>query len=201
MLDAFRESPGELAERLLSALEAGERAGGDKRGREPAAQAVARKHGGYEGADDRLVEIRVPDHPEPVMELRRLYDLWKYALLAPAYLRLADEDHGQSEFFRKRARTLIAKSLDDSLDKAEICNNLAWHLAIRREYPEEALQVAQRAHDLAPRDPNIMDTLAEAFFAAGDSRQAVHFEEEALKHEPGNEFFMQQLARFGKTKE
>jgi uncharacterized Ntn-hydrolase superfamily protein len=197
MMESFRNGPGELSERLLRALEAGDLAGGDKRGRQSAALVVTRKHGGYEGTDDRLVDIRVPDHPEPVMELRRLYNMWKYAFLVPAYLRLGDELHDSGGIFWQRVRTLLSKALDESLDKAEIYNNLAWHLAKRGQYPEEALQVAQRAHDLDPQDPNIMDTLAEAYFAAGDFRQAVYFEEEALKREPGNEFFRQQLAKFG----
>jgi uncharacterized Ntn-hydrolase superfamily protein len=201
MLDAFRYTPGELAERLLSALEAGEREGGDKRGRQSAALVVSRKHGGYDGTDDRLVDIRVPDHPEPVKELRRLYEMWRYAFLAPAYLRLADEDHNCANTFRQRTRDLIVKALYDRLDKAEIYNNLAWHLAMRREYPAEAILIAKRAHDLAPEDPNIMDTLAEAYFVAGERRQAVYYEEEALKREPGNEFFRQQLARFAKDVE
>jgi hypothetical protein len=58
--------------------------------------------------------------------------------------------------------------------------------------------MAKQAHDLAPEDSNIIDTLAEAFFAAGERRQSVHFEKEALKRKPGNEFFRQQLARFAK---
>ncbi len=196
MLNAFRDCRGEFPERLLSALEAGDREGGDRRGRQSAALVVARKTGGYEGTDDRLVDIRVPDHAEPVMELRRLYDLWKYAYLAPAYLRLADEGEGSAGILRQRVRSLVAKALNDRLDKAEIYNTLAWHLAMRQEFPQEALRAARRAHELAPEDPNIMDTLAEACFVAGDSRHAVHYEEEALRREPGNEFFRRQLVRF-----
>jgi len=196
MLDAFRECRGEFPERLLSALEVGEREGGDRRGRQSAALVVARRMGGYEGTDDRLVDIRVPDHAEPITELRRLYELWKYAYLAPAYLRLANEGNDGAEIFRQRVRGLVASALDERHDKAEIYNTLAWHLAMRQEYPEEALQAARRAHELAPDDPNIMDTLAEACFSAGDARQAVLYEEEALRREPGNEFFRRQLARF-----
>ncbi len=79
------------------------------------------------------MDIRVPDHPEPVMELRRLYDMWRYAYLVPAYLRLADKDHNCSIIFRLRTRDLIVKALGDRLAKAEIYNNLAWHLAMARE--------------------------------------------------------------------
>ena len=69
---AFESSQGELPDRLVAALEAGQAAGGDKRGRESAALLVVRKGAGYGGRGDRWVDLRVDDHPEPVAELRRL---------------------------------------------------------------------------------------------------------------------------------
>jgi uncharacterized Ntn-hydrolase superfamily protein len=75
MAAAFEKAEGELADRLLAALEAGDRAGGDARGRQSAALHVARQGGGYGGFDDRYVLLHVDDHPRPVRELRRLLDL------------------------------------------------------------------------------------------------------------------------------
>jgi uncharacterized Ntn-hydrolase superfamily protein len=75
MASAFAGAKGELAERLMTALEAGDRAGGDSRGRQSAAIAVARKGGGYGGFNDRYVDLRVEDHADPVGELRRLLDI------------------------------------------------------------------------------------------------------------------------------
>jgi uncharacterized Ntn-hydrolase superfamily protein len=199
MFDAFRKTEGELAERLLSALEAGEAEGGDRRGRQSAALIVTRMNGGYDGTDDRLVDIRVPDHPEPVLELRRLYEMWKYAFTVPAYLRLADADCSSSDALRLRVHGLIGKALNGNLGKPEIYNSLAWHLSQRLEFSQESITLAQRAHELAPDDPNIMDTLAEAFFVAGEIHEALHYAKEAIKHEPGNGYFRQQLKRF-KTK-
>jgi uncharacterized Ntn-hydrolase superfamily protein len=196
MLDTFRKTEGELAERLLSALEAGESAGGDRRGRQSAALMVTRENGGYEGTDDRLVQISVPDHPEPVLELRRLYEMWKYAFIIPAYLRLADENRNSSDAFRLRVHGLIGKALDGNLGKPEICNSLAWHLAQWKGFAQESIMLARRAHELAPDDPNIMDTLAEAFFVAGEISEALHYAKEAIKREPGNGYFRQQLERF-----
>jgi uncharacterized Ntn-hydrolase superfamily protein len=72
MAKGFQESRGELAERLLAALEAGQRAGGDSRGRQSAALLVARKSGGHGGFNHRYVDLRVDDHPRPIEELRRL---------------------------------------------------------------------------------------------------------------------------------
>ena len=72
MAHAFESSTGELPDRLVTALEAGQAAGGDKRGRESAALLVVRKGAGYGGKGDRWVDLRVDDHPDPVVELRRL---------------------------------------------------------------------------------------------------------------------------------
>lgn len=68
MVESFRKSEGELSSRLLTALEAGQRAGGDKRGRVSAALLVA------SGSWKRYHDLRVDDHPNPVVELRRIYD-------------------------------------------------------------------------------------------------------------------------------
>ena len=64
-----------IERRLLSALAAGDRAGGDSRGRQSAALLVVRDGAGYGGNDDTAVDLRVDDHTEPVTELARLLDL------------------------------------------------------------------------------------------------------------------------------
>ena len=71
----FEHTPGDLAGRLLAALEAGQSAGGDSRGKQSAALLVVREGGGYGGDNDRGVDLRVDDHPEPVRELVRIRDL------------------------------------------------------------------------------------------------------------------------------
>lgn len=75
MAAAFRAAKGELSGRLVTALAAGEKAGGDNRGKQASAVYVVRSKGGYGGMNDVLVDLRVDDHPEPVTELRRLLDL------------------------------------------------------------------------------------------------------------------------------
>ena len=75
MATAFRAAKGELSGRLLTALAAGESAGGDRRGKQASAIYVVRARGGYGGMNDVLVDLRVDDHPDPVQELRRLLDL------------------------------------------------------------------------------------------------------------------------------
>lgn len=78
MARAFQQSKGmPLADRLIAALEAGQAAGGDRRGKESAALLVVRKDGGYGGYDDRYIDISVYDNLEPIKELRRCYELHK----------------------------------------------------------------------------------------------------------------------------
>ncbi|GAB4166625.1 MAG: DUF1028 domain-containing protein [Roseiflexaceae bacterium] len=83
MAQAFEQADGELAERLLAALSAGDLAGGDRRGRQSAAVYVARHGGSYGGVLDRYIDLRVDDHPTPVAEIERLLGLHRFYLTPP----------------------------------------------------------------------------------------------------------------------
>jgi uncharacterized Ntn-hydrolase superfamily protein len=72
---AFDQTPGELAEKLYAALNAGDEAGGDARGKQSASMLVVRKQGGRNTNNDRYIYINVDDNPAPLPELRRLLDL------------------------------------------------------------------------------------------------------------------------------
>ena len=72
----FEETAGRpLAGRLLDCLDAAEAAGGDSRGRQSAALLVVEKDGGYAGLSDTLVDLRVDDHLDPLVELRRIHEI------------------------------------------------------------------------------------------------------------------------------
>jgi len=71
----FLKNMGSLAERLLAALQAGDIAGGDKRGKQSAALLVVKENGSYGGYTDRYIDLRVDDHADPVKELARLLKL------------------------------------------------------------------------------------------------------------------------------
>ena len=75
MAKAYEETDGDLPARLLSALDAGQAVGGDSRGKQSAALLVVREGGGYGGDNDRVVDLRVDDHPDPIKELIRVRDL------------------------------------------------------------------------------------------------------------------------------
>lgn len=79
MEKAFLKAKGNLPKRLHAALLAGDRAGGDKRGRQSAAIYVVKPNGGYGGFVDRWIDYRVDDHNDPVVRLGELLDLhWLY---------------------------------------------------------------------------------------------------------------------------
>jgi uncharacterized Ntn-hydrolase superfamily protein len=72
MADAFETTHAPLAERMMAALEAAEVEGGDIRGRQSAAMLVVSASGTGRSWEDRLIDLRVEDSPEPLIELRRL---------------------------------------------------------------------------------------------------------------------------------
>ncbi|HUT77971.1 MAG TPA: DUF1028 domain-containing protein [Polyangia bacterium] len=75
LLDAYLAATGSFPQRLVAALQAGDRAGGDSRGRQSAALLVRREKGGNAGLDDRWIDLRVDDHTDPTAELARLLGL------------------------------------------------------------------------------------------------------------------------------
>ncbi len=83
MARTFEQTTGRLCDRLLAALAAGQAAGGDSRGQQSAALLVVREGAGYGGFNDRFIDLRVDDHPQPIDELRRLLQLHKLYLFPP----------------------------------------------------------------------------------------------------------------------
>ncbi len=81
MADAFVGGAGDVSDRLLEAVLAGDAAGGDRRGRQSAALVVVRDGGGYEGRNDRYIDLRVDDHPDAPAELARLFTVWDDTML------------------------------------------------------------------------------------------------------------------------
>ena len=75
MAKSFEDAQGELADRLVAALAAGQAAGGDRRGKQSAAMLVVRPEGGYGGYNDRYLDLRVDDDPAPIERLKALVDL------------------------------------------------------------------------------------------------------------------------------
>jgi uncharacterized Ntn-hydrolase superfamily protein len=94
MSKAFESTQGDLAGRMLAALEAAQAAGGDIRGKQSAALIVVSGKPSGKPWQDRLYDVRVDDHPEPVVELRRLVTLQRaYNLMNEGDLAVERKDH------------------------------------------------------------------------------------------------------------
>jgi uncharacterized Ntn-hydrolase superfamily protein len=75
MVSAFEKTEGHLSHRLMAALDAGQKAGGDTRGMQSAAMLIVKKNGGVWLNNDTVLRLQVDDNPEPLKELRRLLDI------------------------------------------------------------------------------------------------------------------------------
>jgi uncharacterized Ntn-hydrolase superfamily protein len=204
MVRAFRATQGqELARRLLAALEAAQAAGGDRRGRQSAALLVGRVHPQYPEYAERYVDIRVDDHPTPIAELRRLYEMYEAQGLVQAHLRFADllESQGDEQGARRereRVGEVLVRALERNVQDAGMLNSLAWFTAINDIYLPQALRAAKRAVRLEPENTNILDTLAEVYFRMGKVQKAIEVETRALRLAPDDAYLKQQLERFRK---
>lgn len=148
MAQAFQNTQGELALKLMTALEAGERAGGDSRGKQSAALLVARKNGGYGGFDDRYIDLRVDDHPEPVQELRRLLTL---------QLRFRARERAYRLYEQKRyaqAVRLLQQLIAETPEDAALHYDYACVLTLSGS-PRAALRHLKRALELDPALANL----------------------------------------------
>jgi uncharacterized Ntn-hydrolase superfamily protein len=81
MARAYETTRGDVLDRMLSALSAGQREGGDRRGMESAALYVVRRGAGY-GGGERWVDLRVDNHPSPIEELKRVFKLYDMTMLS-----------------------------------------------------------------------------------------------------------------------
>jgi uncharacterized Ntn-hydrolase superfamily protein len=174
MIEAYRSAGGELADRLVAALEAAEREGGDIRGRQSAALVVVAGRASGRPADERPIDLRVEDHPDPVGELRRLVDL------RGTYARVQVGDDLAAAGDVEGALAEYAAAHADQPQNAELA---FWHgVALATNGREEearellALAFAERegwrellrrlpAAGLLPRDPALLDRMT-----AGGSR-------------------------------
>ena len=202
----FEITQGDLADRLLASLDAGESAGGDKRGRQSAALLVVRDAGGYGGFNDRFIDIRVDDDSLPLVALRRIYEKWKGTFLLDARMRTIDEFNRLRKFDAAREETKrIAAMFNEQLklkpDDPDLLNSIAWSLATHDIDRTRALELAKRAVTLAPEKLPLLDTLAECHYRLGHYDEAIAIEAELVKKEPANDDYWKQLQKFKDAKE
>ena len=198
---AFLATPGELSARLLAALEAGQAAGGDKRGMQSAAILVVRPSAEYPEYRTRYVDLRVEDHRDPIRELRRVFQILEAQDLAEAHLRFAEayDKAGNKDLARverERVGEALKRALQRGENDASTLNGLAWVTATNGVFLDEALQAAERAVRLEPKNAGILDTLAEVHYRRGEKDKAIEVITRAIAIEPNETYLKEQLARF-----
>jgi uncharacterized Ntn-hydrolase superfamily protein len=149
MEKAFLDTKGQtLAERLYAAIVAGDKAGGDARGRQSMALLVARAKGGYGGFTDRAIDLRVDDHADPIVEMGRLLriglvnDLWNRGWTA-----FTEKKFAEARTFQERAATMAEKQ---PAVLAEVLYDLAV-IRLAAGDKEGALKALDRALVLNPK--------------------------------------------------
>ena len=132
MACAFEKTTGPFYQRLFAAVSAGDRAGGDKRGRQSVALKVLRKGAGYQGLGDTVLDLRVDDALDPFAELQRLLDLHQLYFFTGDCERLTLESEvldtlraimkkaGHGESFVQGWSTELGQAIDDFIG----CENL-----------------------------------------------------------------------------
>ncbi len=157
MVRAFREEAGTLAERLVAALEAGQEAGGDVRGQQSAAVYVERPGAGEETGElvDRVADLRVDDHEEPIRELRRLLEIH----LRWDYLKRANGHRGAGRLVQGAA--VLAEGAVRYPDDATILYDLACYESLAGRLDDalahvgRALELDDSLRALARVDPDL----------------------------------------------
>ena len=156
MAQAFETARGELADCLVAALAAGQKAGGDRRGQQSAALLVVREKGGYAGFNDRYLDLRVDDHPRPIKRLAEILALHHLYFKRPDPATLIPIDKKVARELQRIARQSghYAGRLTGKYDKA---TRKAIQALVGTENLEERWQPDARI------DPVVLEFLQKAY--------------------------------------
>lgn len=153
MARAFESATGELVDRMVAALEAAQKAGGDIRGKQSAAIVVVKGKSSGKPWADRVFDLRVEDHPEPIPELKRLVRLRR------AYVRC---DAGDDAVARKDLAEAMRCYAEAARLAPEVTELVFWQAVglFSNGHEEEALPLFKKCfekdgcwYDLVPRLP------------------------------------------------
>jgi uncharacterized Ntn-hydrolase superfamily protein len=163
MAKAFQSARGDLAERMVAALEAAETQGGDIRGKQSAALLIVKGTPSGRPWQDRLFDLRVEDHPAPVVELRRLVTLQRaYNLMNAGDLAVEKKDDAGALKAYSAAEALVP-------DNAEMAY---WHAValVNMGRVDEALPVFAKAYRLHPKWRDLTPRLPKAGLLPDDPK-------------------------------
>jgi uncharacterized Ntn-hydrolase superfamily protein len=141
MVAAFENTQGDLSDKLLAALLAGDSAGGDSRGKQSAALYVVKKTNGAHY--DREIDIRVDDNPEPFVEITRLYHIAK----ALSHLETAAQLYRNNDLNGAVEEARLSVKLGPNMP--ETYYDLACYLSLSSQ-TDEAMQNITKAINMAP---------------------------------------------------
>jgi uncharacterized Ntn-hydrolase superfamily protein len=143
MVRAYESSDGDLAERMMAALEAAQAEGGDIRGRQSAALLVVNDDASLPAWGGRTFDLRIEDHPEPVKEMRRLLTVAR----AYNYMNAGDEFMTQGEV--EKAVEAYSRAEQLAPDNHEM---VFWHAATLAAVGrvEESLPLFKKSFDMWP---------------------------------------------------
>jgi uncharacterized Ntn-hydrolase superfamily protein len=163
MSRAFETATGDLADRMLAALDAAERAGGDIRGKQSAALVVVKAQSSGKPWADRLFDLRIDDHPEPLKELRRLVTLqraYNHMNAGDAAVERKDNEAALREY--SAAQALVP----DNLEMAY------WHAValVNMNRTDEALPIFRRVFAADPNWLTLTPRLAKSGILPNDPK-------------------------------
>jgi uncharacterized Ntn-hydrolase superfamily protein len=170
MAKAYTESKGDLAERMLAALDAAQSVGGDIRGKQSAALVVVNPTATGKSWQDRLFDVRVDDHPEPLAELRRLIAVHR----AYNHMNAGDlaVEHGDAEAALREysAAEGIAASTR-GIPPSRQAEMLYWHAValVNMKRIDESLALFARAFRIEPSWRELTPRLSRAGLLPGDA--------------------------------
>lgn len=166
MAESFPDAVGTLAERMVQTMEAAERAGGDVRGQQSAAIRVAPGARELAERDEPGVDISIADHPEPVVELRRLVEVDR----AYRALRRGQRAIDASDITEARAQFALASQLRHGI---EVDFWRALGMARMGEV-DEAAKILESVLDAGPRFAEVLARMSDIDEVAADLARRLH---------------------------
>jgi hypothetical protein len=151
MAKSFTESTGDLADRMLAALDAAQSAGGDIRGKQSAALVVVNATGTGKPWQDRIFDVRVDDHAEPLAELRRLVAVHR----AYNHMNAGDlaVEHGDAPLaLREYSAAERIAATTQRIPRSRHAEMVYWHAValVNMKRVDESLPLFDRAFEMQP---------------------------------------------------
>jgi uncharacterized Ntn-hydrolase superfamily protein len=178
MAAAYEQAQGDLAERMMQALEAAEKEGGDIRGRQSAAILIVKPQSTGKPWVDRVMDLRVEDHEQPLEELRRLIRLRR------AYNK---EDEGDSFIAEKKPKEAMAAYAEAAKLAPDVVELQFWAAVsmFAEGHEEEALKTFRRVFAAEKRWVDLVPRLAKVGLFPDDPAKIKRVQAEAGRSRRG----------------